>query len=60
MSEQEKEILGRYQSWQPYVNDDNKLDETQSQTMTYSGCSTCSAGGCSGDGGGGCQGCGGF
>lgn len=59
MNDIEKQILGKYQSWRSYLNNVKKLDETQSQTILYSGCGCCSAGGCSGgDGGGGCQGCG--
>lgn len=59
MSYKEQQILSKYQNWRPYVNNVKKLNETQSQTILYSGCSSCSGCGCSGgDGGGGCQGCG--
>lgn len=61
MNEKERQILGKYQNWCPYVNNVKNLNEPHPipNHVYNSGCSSCSGCGCSGgDGGGGCQGCG--
>ncbi|MHA1228573.1 MAG: hypothetical protein ACTSPV_17740 [Candidatus Hodarchaeales archaeon] len=55
MSDKEKEVLGKYQAWKPYVNDDrNEINSKVENQNLRDTCATC--GSCTGCGS--CQSCG--